>query len=175
MADITDNSVIESTGKHATPEVMCRDSYSFLLRMLAPVERSLVLVDPPCEPYDLYMVPWKCLAARGHVFVGFLVCCGLARARSGATDRSIVCLQVMLSCSFWVVTVHNFACTFNETVSSQCTHKLIRTLGCAYRRRSCCFWYFLEGHGVSTLQLMLADLILFQHGGKTLERHIAAL
>ena len=56
MADITDSSV-------QIPEVMCCDSYSFLLRTLAPVERSLVLVDPPCEPYDLYMVPWNCLAA----------------------------------------------------------------------------------------------------------------
>ena len=37
------------------------------------------------------------------------------------------------------------------------------------------FDIFWRGHGVSTLQLMLADLILFQHGGKTLERHIAAL
>lgn len=106
MADITDNSVIESIWKHAIREVMCCDSYSFLLRMLAPMERSLVLVDPPCEPYDLYMVPWNCLAAsriRSHAFVGILVCCGLARARSRATNHWIVCLQVMLSCRFWVV------------------------------------------------------------------------
>ncbi|CAL1129977.1 unnamed protein product [Cladocopium goreaui] len=47
--------------------VICDDSYRFLLRHFAPSERSLVLVDPPCEPYDLYMA-WSLhlMAAAEH-------------------------------------------------------------------------------------------------------------
>ena len=39
-------------------QVICDDSYPSLLRHPPCSSRTLLLVDPPLEPYDLYMVPW---------------------------------------------------------------------------------------------------------------------
>lgn len=35
--------------------MLCADCFKHLLVMAPPSERSLVLLDPPCEPYELYM------------------------------------------------------------------------------------------------------------------------
>ena len=44
-------------------EVVCDDSYWWLLHKAVPVGGGLVLIDPPCDPYDLH-VAWSLFVVR---------------------------------------------------------------------------------------------------------------
>ena len=52
-ADLARN--IEFVTQGADVQVLCQDSYDFLLDAPVPNQRSLILIDPPYEPYDLYL------------------------------------------------------------------------------------------------------------------------